>query len=109
MDILSEKPIADTWSACVEIYRAVTNAGLKMQVIQNYRYSSQMLTMRQVLRERGLGRINFVQARFSADYREYGAWAAWRHEIPHTLLVEGAVHHFDMLRNLTGGDRKSVV
>ena len=108
MDILSEKPIADTWSACVEIYRAVTNAGLKMQVIQNYRYSSQMLTMRQVLRERGLGRINFVQARFSADYREYGAWAAWRHEIPHTLLVEGAGHHFDMLRNLTGGDCKMI-
>ncbi len=33
MDILSEKPIADTWPACVDIYRAVTGAGLKMHVI----------------------------------------------------------------------------
>src|SRR5689334_13000211 len=38
LPILSEKPIADTWEACVAIYRAVTAAGLKMQVVQNYRY-----------------------------------------------------------------------
>jgi predicted dehydrogenase len=105
MPILSEKPIADTWEACGDVYRAVTGAGLKMQVIQNYRYNVPMLTMRQVLRSGTLGRINYVVARFAADYREYGAWGAiFRHEIPHALLIEGAVHHFDMLRNLTGGD-----
>ena len=105
MPILSEKPIADDWEACAEIYRAVTGAGLKMQVIQNYRYDVSMLTMRQVLRSGSLGRINYVVARFAADYRQYASWGAvFRHEIPHALLVEGAVHHFDMLRNLTGRD-----
>ena len=108
LDILSEKPIADTWPACVDIYRAVTEAGLKMHVIQNYRYSSRMLTMRKVLRDGELGRINYIQGRFAADYREYGAWGAFRHEIPHTLLVEGAVHHFDMMRNLSGGDCRTI-
>jgi predicted dehydrogenase len=105
LPILSEKPIADTWDACQEIYRAVKAAGVKLQVIQNYRYNVPMLTMRQVLREGNLGRINYVVGRFAADYREWGAWGAiFRHEIPHALLVEGSVHHFDMLRNLTGGD-----
>ncbi|MSS71737.1 MAG: hypothetical protein EXS64_09635 [Candidatus Latescibacteria bacterium] len=33
MDIFSEKPIADTWEACVDIYRAVKGAGLRMLVI----------------------------------------------------------------------------
>ncbi len=108
MDILSEKPIADTWSACVDIYNAVSKAGLKMHVIQNYRYSSRMLTMRQVLRDGELGRINYIQGRFAADYREYGAWGAFRYDIPHTLLVEGAVHHFDMMRNLSGGDCRTI-
>ena len=108
MDILSEKPIADTWSACVDIYNAVSKAGLKMHVIQNYRYSSRMLTMRQVLRDGELGRINYIQGRFAADYREYGAWGAFRYVIPHTLLVEGAVHHFDMMRNLSGGDCRTI-
>lgn len=108
MDILSEKPIADTWEACVDIYRAVKGAGLKMLVTQNYRYTPRMLTMREVLRGGRLGRINYIMGRFAADYRKYGAWGAFRHEIPHSLLIEGSVHHFDMLRNLAGSDCISI-
>ena len=105
LPILSEKPIADTWDACCAIYAAVRQAGVKMQVVQNYRYYSPMLTLRRVLREGDLGRINYIVARFAKDYRVYGSWGAkFRHEIPHGLLIEGAVHHFDMLRNLSGGD-----
>lgn len=105
MDILSEKPIADTWEACRDIYGAVTRAGVKMQVVQNYRYYRPMLTLRDVLRRGDLGRINYIMARFAKDYRLWGSWGAiFRHEIRHSLLIEGAVHHFDMIRNLSGGD-----
>jgi predicted dehydrogenase len=104
MHILSEKPIADTWEACVDVYRAVKRAGVKMAVIQNYRYEAPMLAFRQVLREGRLGRLNYLVGRFAADYRKYRAWGAFRHDILHALLVEGAVHHFDMLRNLAGAD-----
>ncbi|MBM3265208.1 MAG: Gfo/Idh/MocA family oxidoreductase [candidate division Zixibacteria bacterium] len=108
IDILSEKPIADTWDACVDIYRAVKQTDIRMLVIQNYRYSRRMLTMRNVLRNGTLGRINYIMGRFAADYRKYGSWGAFRHEIPHSLLVEGAVHHFDMLRNLSGGNCRTI-
>jgi predicted dehydrogenase len=105
LPILSEKPIADTWEACGRIYRAVAGAGVKMQVMQNYRYLATTLTLREVLRRGELGRINYAIARFAADYREWLSWGAeFRHRMPHALLLEGAVHHFDMLRNLTGGD-----
>jgi len=104
MDILSEKPIADTWEACGRIYRAVADAGVKMEVIQNYRYNATMLTVRDVLRSGRLGRTNYLMGRFADDYRKYAAWGAFRHEIPHSLLVEGGVHHLDMLRNLSGAD-----
>src|SRR6185437_6441038 len=40
LPILSDKPIADTWQASREIYRAVREHDLKMQVIQNYRYNA---------------------------------------------------------------------
>lgn len=102
LDILSEKPIADTWEDCAAIYRAVRDSGVRMQVVQNYRYNATMLTFRRLLREGILGRTNYLMARFAADYRRRGAWGVFRHEIPHSLLVEGAVHHFDMLRNLAG-------
>jgi len=103
--ILSEKPIADTWESAIEIYRAVKTAGVKMQVIQNYRFNAPMVTMRDVLTRGDLGRINYVVGRFAADYREWGSWGTeFRHTMPHALLVEGGVHHFDQLRNLTGGN-----
>ena len=105
MPILSEKPIADTWQACRAIYAAVQGAGVKMQVVQNYRYYAPMLTVREVLRRGDLGRVNYIIARFAKDYRVYGSWGAiFRHEIRHSLLIEGAVHHFDMIRHLGGGD-----
>ena len=104
MAILSEKPIADTWEDCTAIVRAVRSSGVPMQVVQNYRYNATMLTVRQVLSEQRLGRCNYLMGRFAADYRVRGAWGAFRHEIPHSLLVEGSVHHFDMLRNLSGAD-----
>jgi predicted dehydrogenase len=104
MDILSEKPIADTWEDCVAIHAAARRSGVKMQIVQNYRYNATMLTVKQVLAEERLGRCNYVMGRFAADYRVRGAWGAFRHEIPHSLLIEGSVHHFDMLRNLSGAD-----
>ncbi|MCA1595976.1 MAG: Gfo/Idh/MocA family oxidoreductase [Chloroflexi bacterium] len=104
MPILSEKPISDTWDACCRIYRAVTGAGLKMQVVQNYRFTPRIHTLKSVIDDGALGRLHYIIARFAADYRERGAWGAFRHEIPHSLLVEGSVHHFDQIRNLSSGD-----
>jgi predicted dehydrogenase len=103
--VLSEKPLADSWAACRRIYAAVAAAGVKVQVMQNYRYNAPTFTLRELLRGGDLGRINYVVARFAADYREWRSWGSeFRHILPHALLLEGAVHHFDMLRNLSGGD-----
>jgi len=108
MDILSEKPVADTWDGCVRIYRLVKQAGVKMMVTQNYRYTPRILTLKQVIQGGRLGKLNYLMGRFAADYRKYGAWAAWRHEIEHSLLIEGSVHHFDQLRNLAGADCETI-
>jgi predicted dehydrogenase len=103
--ILSEKPIADTWESATEIYRAAKAHGTRMQVIQNYREDPNIRTLTSVLDTGRLGRVRYVVGRFAADYRRPLAWgAAFRHEIPHTLLIEGAVHHFDQIRNLSGAN-----
>ena len=100
LPILSEKPISDTWDACKRIYQSVTQAGLKMQVVQNYRFTPRILTMKKALETGDLGQIRYVTGRYAADYRERGAWGAFRHEIAHSLLIEGSIHHFDQIRNL---------
>lgn len=104
LPIFSEKPVADTWEACVRIYKAVKQTNTPMMVVQNYRYNAPVLTFKQVLNDQRLGQLNYLVGRFAADYRNYGSWGVFRHEIPHALLVEGSVHHLDQLRNLAGAD-----
>jgi len=103
LPVLCEKPLSDTWAGCSDIYRAVSSANIKMEVVQNYRYRAPMLAMKALLHSGELGRINYVVSRFGDDCREYDSWQR-RHELPHAMLMDGAAHHFDMLRNLTGGD-----
>jgi predicted dehydrogenase len=40
--------------------------------------------------------------------RRHGAWGAFRYEIPDPLLVEGTVHHFDIMRALAGSNARRV-
>ena len=103
--ILSEKPIADTWEDVVAIYRTVTATGARLQIVQNYRYTPRIATLKGVLDSGRLGRLHYLVSRFAADYRRRLAWGAeFRHEMRHALLLEGAIHHFDQIRHLSGAD-----
>jgi predicted dehydrogenase len=109
LDILSEKPMADTWEDAVAVYRAAQAAGVRLQIMQNYRYTPRIQTLKGVLESGRLGRIHYVAARFAADYRQPLSWgAAFRHEMRHAILVEGSIHHFDQIRHLTGQDCRTI-
>lgn len=101
--ILMEKPIADTLDASVRIKKMVELAGVECVIVQNYRYSRFMIAFREAVRSGRVGRLNYVCARFAADYNPPKIWGRrFRHEMDHALLIEGSVHHFDMIRNITG-------
>ena len=102
MAILTEKPVADTPEACAAIARAVRDSGVKMLVTQNYRYTRRILTLKAAVAS--LGPVSYAVARYASDYRQRGAWAEFRHAMRHSLLIEGSIHHFDQLRNLTGAN-----
>lgn len=104
LDILSEKPIADTWQACGEIYRAVREAGVRMMVTQNYRYTSRILTLKHAVAQ--LGAVNYVVARYASDWRKRDGH--YIRTSPHPMLVDCAVHHFDQIRNLSGANCQTI-
>jgi predicted dehydrogenase len=107
LPILSEKPISATWEDTVAIYKTVQAANVKMLVTQNYRYTTRILTLKKAVAE--LGQVNYAVGRYTSDYRMRGSWGAeFRHTMPHSLLVEGGIHHFDQIRNLTGGDVETI-
>jgi predicted dehydrogenase len=103
LPVLSEKPIAPDWKSCVDIYRMVTQTGLKMAVIQNYRYINPIVTLKEALRSGMLGEILYIVARFTVDHRHNGG-GKFRHDLPDIMLYEASVHHFDQLRHLSGAD-----
>jgi len=102
MHILSEKPIADTLEASVRIAHKVKKAGRKMGVTMSHRFDQDKTTLRHELRSGRHGTLDYLICRFTCDCRKYGSWGVFRHEIPDTLMVEGAVHHLDILADLAG-------
>ncbi|MDX8516246.1 Gfo/Idh/MocA family protein [Mesorhizobium captivum] len=108
MHILSEKPIADTMEASVRIADKVKAAGRSMGITMSHRFDQDKTTLRTLLRGDALGRVNTVSCRFAADYRAYDSWGRFRHEMIHPMLIEGAVHHLDIIADLAGGPCTSI-
>ncbi|MCA1572902.1 MAG: Gfo/Idh/MocA family oxidoreductase [Chloroflexi bacterium] len=102
--ILCEKPIADSWENSLAVHRLARRAGIKLAVVQNYRHTARIRTLKRVLDEERLGRINTISCHFAADYTIDTAGGAFRHRIPDAMIYEGAEHHLDMFRHLAGAD-----
>jgi len=102
LHILSEKPIADTLDGSVRIADEVKRAGKKMGVTMSHRFDQDKTTLREILRSARYGALDYLVCRFTCDYRQYASWGKFRHEISDPLMIEGAVHHLDILADLAG-------
>jgi len=102
MHVLSEKPIADTLGASLRIAAKVKKAGKKMGVTMSHRFDQDKTTLREEIRSGRHGELDYIVCRFTCDCRRFGSWGKFRHEIPDALMVEGAVHHLDLLVDMAG-------
>ncbi|MBX3012215.1 MAG: Gfo/Idh/MocA family oxidoreductase [Caldilineaceae bacterium] len=103
LHILSEKPIADTLEGSVRIAEKVKRAGKKMGVTMSHRFDQDKTTLRQELRSGRNGAIDYLICRFTCNMRNFGDWGAhFRHTMKDALMIEGAVHHLDILADLAG-------
>ncbi|MEY7851023.1 Gfo/Idh/MocA family protein [Natrarchaeobius sp. A-rgal3] len=102
LHILSEKPIADSLEASVRIAEKVERAGAKMGVTMSHRFDRDKTTLRRELESNEHGPLDYLMLRFTCNCRSYGSWGAFRHDIEDTLMIEGGVHHLDILADLAG-------
>ncbi len=102
--VLTEKPLADTWERCVEMAAEARRAGRVLMVGQNYRYSRPVQTLRRVIRDGGLGRPGQVAVHFFKGPH----FGGFRDQMPHPLIVDMSIHHFDMMRYILDADPVSV-
>jgi len=110
MPVICEKPIAGTLEEAKDMVRTANKTGLPCSIIQNYRYARNKQEVVRIRDEGRLGRLQHIVGRYAPDYRKYGSWGkAWRHDMDFGMLFEGSVHHFDMLRFLSGGDPETLM
>lgn len=103
MHILSEKPVADTLVGSARIARKVQRSGKKMGVTMSHRFDQDKTTLRSELQSGQYGALDYLVCRFTCSFRKFGDWGSkFRHEIADTLMIEGAVHHLDIVADLAG-------
>jgi predicted dehydrogenase len=109
LDILCEKPIADTMEATLRIEHKVRQAGRRMAVTMSHRFDQDKTTLRRILRSGTIGDVGAIGMRFQGDMRRHMAWSAlFRHEMDDPLLVEGAIHHLDIIADSAGAPCETV-
>ena len=99
--VISEKPMADSLAHCKTMLRTAKQTKRTYVVSQNYRYSAPTWTMNEVVRSGRLGEIGQVKIDF---YLGMDFGGGFRHSMDFPLLVDMSIHHFDLIRFVTGLD-----
>lgn len=102
LPVLCEKPIAPTVAEARAMVDAAESSGQLLMVSQSRRYSANVAALRRLLPRIGtLGTLNcqFFKAPHFGGFRE---------TMPEPLLLDMAIHQFDLARLLTGADPLTV-
>lgn len=106
LHVLGEKPLSDDFAAARRIVAAAEKARRTHMVTQNYRFGPVPRTTRRLLASGSVGLPRQVAVGF------YRAWATrlGTHytTMPYPLLTDMGIHHFDLLRYVTGQEPERV-
>ena len=103
--VLGEKPLADSMERARKMVAAARHAGKIYAVIQNRRYAPQIRRLRNFLQSGKLGPITTV----NCDFYIGAHFGGFRDRMEHVLLLDMAIHTFDMARFITGADPRGVI
>ena len=83
---------------------AAEKTGKILMVSQNYRFARWARTMHKLLESNVLGKPGACIVRFYKDPRFTG----FRAEMPYPLIIDMSIHHFDLMRYITGSNAAEV-
>lgn len=107
--VLVEKPLAPSVSEAIELVELAEKLGLTLMVSQNYRFFPAVRAVQRLVRTGALGRAVHVDI----DFRRFSPLPAkgkplGHRKWPQPLLVDMAIHHFDLLRAVLGQEATAV-
>ncbi len=96
---ISEKPMAASMADCKAMLKASQDTGNTYVVSQNYRYRPEMWTLAKAIEEYDLGDVGQVKLEF---FKGVDFGGGFRHDMEYPLIVDMSIHHFDLIRFITG-------
>jgi predicted dehydrogenase len=106
--VLLEKPLATTIEDARALVDTAGETGRTLMVAQNYRHFEAFATIRELVAGGSIGPLRSVSIAFRREARTMFGVGDFRYSMPHVLLVDMSIHHFDMLRALTGANAARV-
>lgn len=103
LDVLVEKPLADTMANGLEMVRLAEAADRILMVSQNYRYKSAPRAVKEILRFPWLGKVSSATVEFRKA--PHFVLPDVTHGYTHYKLIEDmSIHHFDLMRGVLGDE-----
>ncbi len=102
---LTEKPLSDTMERASRMVEAADRADRALMVSQNYRFRSWVRTIRYLLESEEFGAPDSALVRFAKAPRFA---RSFRLKMEHPLVRDMSIHHFDLMRAVSGREPVSV-
>jgi predicted dehydrogenase len=102
--VLCEKPLAVSLPECRSVFEeAKKRPECAVMVNQNFRWRPHIRALRRAVREGLIGRLGHIQYECRQQIRRKTV-EAWREKMPEPYLLDFAIHHFDLIRHVTGDE-----
>jgi predicted dehydrogenase len=101
--VLVEKPFVHHLDEAEALVALAEARGLRLVVAQNYRWGAAQQALRRLLGEQTYGPAGyatFIHHRYRPEPRAF--------TMPHSMLIEMSVHHFDDFRSIFGQDPRAI-
>lgn len=102
LHVLVEKPLATTLEDGQALAATARETGKTLMVSQNYRFTPMARAMRQTVLSGQIGELIAVRIAFRRNTRTQFPEGDFRYQMKHPLVLDMAIHHFDLLRAITG-------
>jgi predicted dehydrogenase len=106
--VLVEKPLATSPGEAAKISAAVHQSGAKVMVGQGYRFMDSATILRQTLQSGKIGELRAIRILFRQYVPDILEQDHPLFQLQHSILIDMANHHFDLIRYSTGQEFSKV-
>ncbi|OXM16288.1 Gfo/Idh/MocA family protein [Paenibacillus herberti] len=106
LNVIVVKPMSDSFATADTMVNEATRLGKKLVVAQQIRFMESVLQLRKLIGDGMIGDIAYIQA--DSYFTKQGPVRDKWYQ-PHPLLLECAIHQFDLIRWISGLEPESVI